>query len=549
MAMLVLMLGALPVASSAPNCRAAPALLPITNITYGGGAAANRGIRVKVGGQVLNLRPTTLLNEIRVRNGQDCSEISVPDTRDCFSEIGSLFSPENSTSFHQTNIIFISAVDHLGHITGEALISGYDKVQLHGGDIGLPVEVWSSTRGTNRSGSDQGLRRSGLPLGPESSVIKRLLDTGAIPSRVLGLFFGSRSQTRGADGELVIGGIDIARIKDIRDWSYHTIDQQLPHLCPLQVRVKDIRLGNIRGSFTLLEGSDVDVNTCVDPWQNEITFPQSVYEQWAKLTEHPTKDSHPWEPPFTEQTYPLGNEDLIDNLTIVLNDGFETVIPHRELVSQERGSDKEGRYAILNASRMMAAVTSGDHMILGGVYLSQVYLQVDYNRRSFGLTSASIGTKDREILAMCDGIVRLSTGARVGIVTGMLTVAVTSLVFFYAIVNQTPRKTRLRGPTSSSAPGVYIAQKRHKKGSTGIPASSSVEGPEVKSGNDPYPGHRLGLNFRSAKQSLQVQAAQRKPSRRNNGPAPSPGLRDYLGTCIGNGNYKLAQASQKGTHA
>jgi hypothetical protein len=244
-------------------------------------------------------------------------------------------------------------------------------------------------------------------LGPNSSFIQTLLDVQAAPSRLLGLFFGSTSQTRGVDGNLTIGGYDKARVGGA--WTNFTTQADyLNNSCPLQVLVKDVRLNNIHGSFSLIADSEAAVPACVDPLQNQFTFTQTMYDPFANLTAHPVNPAEAGGSNFTQQTYPRENEPLIGNLTVELSNGFTTVIPHYEFVSQERGTDAEGKYAVLNTSRIMVrAGTMSDNsggMVLGGVYLSLNYLLVDYANQMFHLAPAAIGElddQDYEIVKVC----------------------------------------------------------------------------------------------------------------------------------------------------
>jgi hypothetical protein len=115
-----------------------------------------------------------------------------------------------------------------------------------------------------------------------------------------------------------------------------------------------------------------------------------MYEQWAQLTNHIVFDGSN----YTDQTYPADREPLIGTLTVKLDNGYTSVIPHYELLSYERGTDSQGKYTVLNASRVMSAVESGEGdlgvnvPLLGGVFLSQNYLRIDYGQGKFWLAKA-----------------------------------------------------------------------------------------------------------------------------------------------------------------
>jgi hypothetical protein len=116
-----------------------------------------------------------------------------------------------------------------------------------------------------------------------------------------------------------------------------------------------------------------------------------MYALWANYTRH--NDSLD----YTDQTYPPENEApvFIDNLTVTLSNGYTVVVPKYEMLSLERGANDQGEYALISQG-VMAAVGKGltdfggDLPILGGTFLSQSYLFVDYGSRTFGLASAHV---------------------------------------------------------------------------------------------------------------------------------------------------------------
>ena len=153
--------------------------------------------------------------------------------------------------------------------------------------------------------------------------------------------------------------------------------------------------------------SDARVPACINPVENAFQFTKNMYNAWATLTQHPTNPPLDGSKNFSDQTYPLESEKYMDELTIVLEGGYEVVIPHYELVSFERGNNAQGLYDVVNTSRVMAAVTVGNVFnfpLLGGVFLSQNYLRVDYARKVFSLARAVQGPMDQsatKIVSTC----------------------------------------------------------------------------------------------------------------------------------------------------
>lgn len=161
-----------------------------------------------------------------------------------------------------------------------------------------------------------------------------------------------------------------------------------------------------------------------------------MYDQIASLGEwgNTTSSGQP--------TYPLSSEPLFGNLTITLANGYETVIPHHELVSQVRGTDKIGAYAVIDTSHITTSLGSKQNNstpTLGGVYLSQNYLFVDYKHKFFGLAPAITGNLNPQahsILPVCNNSTAASTPPESsgGSNTGAIAGGVVGGVFALALV-------------------------------------------------------------------------------------------------------------------
>ena len=283
---------------------------------------------------------------------------------------------------------------------GTSVVQGYDSANFTDGPavIGdFPLEVWANDIVANRSA---------LALGPKSSVLERLVKINSTPSSAFGIDYGSRSEAFPRDGQLVLGGHNVARhSNDNRTkaqfpmWGFAA-----PVNCPLQVLLADVMLTNDSGNHSLFEDPDWRVTACVDSVQNAFTFTPAMFSKWQKLTDWIEFDGSN----YTQQVYPLDHERLMGTITIKLANGYTSVIPHYELVTHERGNDTLGKYTVTNTSRVMAAVNSGQTdlgnnvPVLGGVFLSQNYLFVDYASNSFWLSpQVGNGTAPDDIRTSC----------------------------------------------------------------------------------------------------------------------------------------------------
>lgn len=367
----------------ANDCSVQPLSLPIANTTLGDGVVLNRGVSMRVGKAILGLRISTLFNTTRVRSSRDCSAENLTATSECIGTAGSIFDVSKSPTWTTAGPgeWNVSSIDE--HNPGARILRGWDTAKfLSTRDLpGFPLEIWSNPTSVNRSG---------LAFGPDSSVLDFLETAKLIPSQVFGIFFGSRSQLRGVDGSITIGGYDRARVSG--EWTNFSMETQyLLTPCPLQVLIKDIRLDNVEGSFSLLENYHSAVPACVDPWQNVFTLSKSMYRRFVNLTDAPPTTNK------TQIVWPASAEPLLGNLTVTLSNGYTTVVPHHELVSQERGTNAQGAYDVVNASAISVSISVDNDPnteltpILGGVYLSANYLLVDYANRKFSLAPAVVG--------------------------------------------------------------------------------------------------------------------------------------------------------------
>jgi hypothetical protein len=185
------------------DCSIPPQSLKLQNATFKNGQAVNRGISASLpGNQIVGLRPTFVFNNTRLRNSADCSYNNANDSQFviCEGESGSVFNP-NVPDFQQLLgsdwAKEVETVDPppLGLVPEQGL--GF--VQFDSGSgLQLPMEVWSHPGLEANSGTPN---RSFVALGPKSSLLERLIDGGNIPSRALGLFYGSRSVELPTDGE------------------------------------------------------------------------------------------------------------------------------------------------------------------------------------------------------------------------------------------------------------------------------------------------------------------------------------------------------------
>ncbi len=264
-------------------------------------------------------------------------------------------------------------------------VQGYDSANFPDGSAVIsnyPFEVWADHDAMNMSA---------IALGPKSSTIQRFVANGLAPSSSFGMDYGSRSELQPRDGQVIFGGINEARFDAAQKTEFPMWGSAASVNCPLQVLVADVVLTNRNGNYSLFPDPDSKVSACIYTIQNSFTLTQAMFAKFQQLRHHGESDGST----YSSQSFPLDSESLLSTLTIRLANGYTSVIPHHELISHERGTDPQGKYAVVNNSRIQAAVAAGQSdlgnniPILGGVFLTQNYLQVDYDAGKFWLSPST----------------------------------------------------------------------------------------------------------------------------------------------------------------
>ncbi|TKW48680.1 hypothetical protein CTA1_545 [Colletotrichum tanaceti] len=459
-----------PAALAADTCSnsAEPLVLPIKNVTFPNGIGANRGLKLTLGGQLQGMRMSTILNNTRVRNSLDCPDNTTYAFVGCQGSSGSVYDTtrgpfDQVVNIHDWNVTTIDSQPDEGRTT---VLHGYDVANFTDAPavaFGYPFEVWADYDSMNKSA---------VALGPNSSTLESFVRNGLAPAGSFSIDYGSTSERHPRDGQLVVGGYNEARFNDSRVARFPMWGANAPVPCPLQVVVSDIVLTNEDGDHSLFDPG-VRVAACIDTVQNSFTLTPSMFSKFQRLGNRTESDGRA----FAESDFPADREPLLGSLTITLSNGYTSVIPHYELVNHVRGTDARGRYAVLNSSRISTTVSSGlsdlgDNIpILGGVFLSQNYLHVDYDAGSFWLSpQLANGSLPDHITASCNGTAsssdaagaRSALGVKVGVpvVIGLAVVAFVGLWFWLKNRKRDPQQPPFAADGPRSVPRNLVLEKR-----------------------------------------------------------------------------------------
>ncbi|KPM40532.1 hypothetical protein AK830_g6008 [Neonectria ditissima] len=384
----------------ADNCTVEPFALLVRNVTFPNGIGANRGVKLVLGDQIQGMRMSTILNNTRVRNILDCPSTNETDLIGCQGASGSIYSTTDG-SFDQVNDDSdwdVPVIDPQPNDGSTTVVHGYDIANFTDGPAVIPeypLEVWANREAVNLSA---------LALGPKSSTLQRLVKNNLSPSSSFGLDYGSTSELHPRDGQLVFGGVNEARFDMDKRTEFDMWGAGASVNCPLQILLSDVLVTNEDGDHSLLPDKDSKISACIDTIQNSFTLTDSMFEKFQEIGNHIEDDGSEYKP----SVFPGDRDSLLGTLTIRFSNGYSSVIPHYELINHERGTDDQGKYAVLNNSRIAASVSSGQSdlganvPILGGVFLSQNYLQVDYKTGKFWLSpQVKNGTLPDKITALC----------------------------------------------------------------------------------------------------------------------------------------------------
>ncbi|KAG4413079.1 hypothetical protein IFR04_013801 [Cadophora malorum] len=331
-----------PLAQAATGeCSIPPLYLPWRNIAVSlDGLAVTRGIELGIGtpSQIFSLRPATTLNNTRISNVLEC--VSLTNTT-CIGAAGGVFDATKSSTYE----VSIRSAWNGSQADQETATGSYVyfndvlKFERNGSVLGFPLV----------NAGLEGEADNGIPLGVDSSFLKTATNGLVAPSSAWSLWAGSRSLSP-VDGALVIGGYDSARI--------------LP-------------------------------NT------NLTTFPIGSWTSSRHIRLSPSRNRTPHKGlSLPGLNYPISQRPD-GNLTVILNNGYKTVVPNSELFTIKRGSDDLGRYAIVNDSLVDSGINynanadpASVRAILGGMFLTQDYLVVDYEMGIFKMAPAVQGPLD-----------------------------------------------------------------------------------------------------------------------------------------------------------
>ncbi|KAI5778626.1 hypothetical protein EDC01DRAFT_756865 [Geopyxis carbonaria] len=296
-----------------------------------------------------------------------------------------------------------------------------------------------------------------IGMASDSVFLKMAVETKKIPSKSFGFDFGRTDLSKGQTaGELVLGGYNDGRVKSWKDSSNRTIFKDKDKPCPLQVTVKRMSWGKDSEYLDITE----PFMACVEPSYHTTIMPLNVQKAWNETFKNTLDYKFMGWPTGATWEYLNYNKTKTsldvpaDDIVIELDDGFTVNIPSGEFWKPaKKPNDIDGGWTPIpgTISTFIGNAGFGDNEpllhFLGGPFLSQVYLAVDYESNKFSLahsTRPDTGNPPSELHQLgCDSASAATTttapkkststgtiaGAAVGGVVGLALIAAGIFLF------------------------------------------------------------------------------------------------------------------------
>ncbi|TPX15876.1 uncharacterized protein E0L32_000210 [Thyridium curvatum] len=406
--------------ANTPSCNPSFSWIPLGAcvITQANGPTIHSwGARVGVGGnQQLCVTPSTVVNSTLLMAPSVCDDAQLAAENmtysQCASRRGGFIDPNTLSAASSAELGTLSSLNPgWPAIAGpDAFKSAVDAVMhLHGG----PENDVSMLQGIIASGRNH--TTSHLGLGDRSVVLDALLIEKHISSRSFGLNAGSTSVSAPRDGGIVFGDYDAGVAEGTFVQYPMTYSQILnDRVCPLQVTIKQLSLRQPGMPDNKLFGAEWPLQACIEPYDNLFRLPGTLVKNNLIPAVESILGSSPVVPPAVKGlwvnepglTFPNNKSSMVDaSLVVTLDKNFTVEIPAYEFVRPLKGLAANGTSVVDNSfSEVQVYYDSNEPLnaaVLGKVFLSQVYLFVDYDNRVLKL--ANMNTESRSSVPLAGG--------------------------------------------------------------------------------------------------------------------------------------------------
>lgn len=237
--------------------------------------------------------------------------------------------------------------------------------------------------------------QSHLALSSGSTFLARLKDNGLIGALSWGLNSGSQSLLFPRVGSLVLGGFDKGSLAGpFYDYPINPAPLETRY-CPLQVLVTGLTVWSRNGTESKIIDKANKLSACIEPYDNLFRMPENLLGQFQQLL----KGSLVEPKEYADKLFNLepglvyrkdSGADLNATLRFTINYNQTVEIPFYEVQRSLVGLDTNGSVVVdadYNQLQIFPLPAPGDAAVLGKVFLSQLYLYVNYESMTFHLAS------------------------------------------------------------------------------------------------------------------------------------------------------------------
>jgi hypothetical protein len=369
-------------ATDTPTCPISPLAVPLHNCTFDSGVIS-WGTLVEAGtpGQRLCLVPSTVVNSTLVSQKSLC-DISDPNMAklECESLRGGFFNENQSSTFIDVSLNDYNSTRQdptWAHFNPPGVTKvGYDTLYFPEGD-GATLYGFGLALNQIGNNSNAGM----LGLGIDSLFLDTAVKNNVTPSRGWSLDAGSQSIAYPRNGELVFGGYNQGRVDGSYRWK-NVSDMSGDRPCPLRTTITDMYMTLDNGTEVPLKSSSEQIAACIEPYDNIFRFTPGMLLNWKQITSFNESLMGVYTTAntglsFTELGLPYNASNVFEwSLTITLDSGYTTTLPHYELQAPLRGWNVVGERqevpGIVNVAILDKPTGEGEIPTLGKIYLSQV---------------------------------------------------------------------------------------------------------------------------------------------------------------------------------
>ncbi|MCJ1246763.1 hypothetical protein MMC30_003972 [Trapelia coarctata] len=389
-------------------------------------------------------------------------------------------------------------------------VAGNTTLQLPA-DISVPMSIAVITQGQNHTAGHIG-------LGIDSVFLHALVSQGLASAPAFGMNAGSQSHSNPRDGSLVLGGYDKASVNGhFTNYSmdYPVIQRTESRICPLQVIIEKLVLRPASGVDVELISGSQPTPACIELYDNLFRLPPTVLQLF--------KENTGWKDATTVDSDLLVAEPGLlyprsvgfnGSLIFLLNNGLEVEIPNEELQHPVRGINENGTRILqdnITEVNIYSQPAPLDMSVLGKVFLSQVYLAVDYQEMQFKLSRFAAHAVTPDPTAPESSTISCFSPTMEPSTIALIVIAAVFGLFLSGLLLYCVTR-RSRGSPSAHAPFAELSkapphadERNHYSTSSGVPAIGQVDNELENPGRDPIisrvnselpdqPGNNTGIS-------------------------------------------------------